>query len=27
MSPAMVVAAAIHGRVTDVRTLALHPAS
>jgi 3-isopropylmalate/(R)-2-methylmalate dehydratase large subunit len=27
MSPAMVVAAAIHGRVTDVRTLALQPAS
>jgi 3-isopropylmalate/(R)-2-methylmalate dehydratase large subunit len=27
MSPAMVVAAAVHGRVTDVRTLALHPAS
>ena len=27
MSPAMVVAAAIHGRVTDVRTLALHSAS
>jgi 3-isopropylmalate/(R)-2-methylmalate dehydratase large subunit len=27
MSPAMVVAAAVHGRVTDVRTLALHSAS
>ena len=27
MSPAMVVAAAVHGRVTDVRTLALHPDS
>lgn len=27
MSPAMVAAAAIHGRVTDVRTLALHSAS
>ena len=27
MSPAMVVAAAVHGRVTDVRTLVLHSAS
>ena len=27
MSPAMVTAAAVHGCVTDVRTLALHPAS
>ena len=27
MSPAMVAAAAVHGRVTDVRTLPLHPAS
>ena len=27
MSPAMVTAAAVHGCVTDVRTLPLHPAS